>query len=87
MCQLLVGRPIFTAGAFWWGNLLSAQALWTALVAAFLWLVLNRHRFGEHLLFIGDNQDVARCWASTWCARRSSCSTLMGALAALAASS
>ena len=28
--QLLVGRPIFTADAFWWGNQLSAQALWTA---------------------------------------------------------
>ena len=26
----------------------------------FLWFVLNRHRFGEHVLFIGDSNDVAR---------------------------
>src|SRR5215218_7919604 len=58
--QLLVGRPIFTADAFWWGNQLSAQALWTAVIVVFLWFVLNRHRFGEHVLFIGDSNDVAR---------------------------
>ena len=36
------------------------QALWVTAVAVALWFVLNRHRFGEHLLFIGDNVEVAR---------------------------
>jgi simple sugar transport system permease protein len=36
------------------------QALWALAVAVLLWLVLNRHRFGEHVLFIGDNRNVAR---------------------------
>src|SRR5215470_17310824 len=35
------------------------QALWALAVAVALWLVLNRRRFGEHLLFIGDNARVA----------------------------
>src|SRR5437870_3395333 len=42
--QLLVGH----IGPF------PVQALWSLAVAAVLWLVLNRHRFGEHLLLIGD---------------------------------
>ncbi len=36
------------------------QAVWAFGFAAFTWLILNRHRFGEHLLFIGDNAAVAR---------------------------
>ena len=36
------------------------QAVWAFAVAALLWVVLNRHRFGEHLLFIGDNAAVAQ---------------------------
>jgi simple sugar transport system permease protein len=36
------------------------QALWAVALAVVIWFVLNRHRFGEHLLFIGDNQHVAR---------------------------
>jgi simple sugar transport system permease protein len=36
------------------------QALWAVALAVMTWFVLNRHRFGEHLLFIGDNQHVAR---------------------------
>ena len=57
--QLLVGRP-FTADPFWWPTSSPIQALWTALIVVFLWFVLNRHRFGEHVLFIGDSNDVAR---------------------------
>ncbi|HEY4162997.1 MAG TPA: ABC transporter permease [Dongiaceae bacterium] len=36
------------------------QALWAVALAVAIWFVLNRHRFGEHLLFIGDSQHVAR---------------------------
>src|SRR6202165_3872931 len=47
--KILVGR----IGAF------PVQSLWALAVAVVLWFVLNRHRFGEHLMFIGDNVRVA----------------------------
>jgi simple sugar transport system permease protein len=83
--QLLVGRPQFTGDEFWWGNQLSAQALWTALVVVFLWFVLNRHRFGEHVLFIGDSNDVARVVGIDVVREKIKLFALMGGLAALAA--
>lgn len=36
------------------------QAIWALAFAALIWIILNRHRFGEHLLFIGDNAAVAQ---------------------------
>lgn len=36
------------------------QALWGVALVAFLWYLLNRHGFGEAILFIGDNANVAR---------------------------
>ncbi len=63
---------------------LPLQALWVALVAIGLWLVLNRHRFGEALLFLGDNAEVARVMGIDVVATRIRLFTLMGALAGLA---
>ncbi len=83
--QVLVGRPQFGGDAFWWGNQLSAQALWTAAIVVFLWFVLNRHRFGEHLLFIGDSNDVARVVGIDVVREKIKLFALMGLLAALAA--
>src|SRR6185312_4312263 len=40
---------------FAWLNEVSIQAAWTLGVIVFLWFVLNRHRFGEHVLFMGDS--------------------------------
>ena len=37
-----------------------AQSLWALGLAIFLWFILNRHKFGEAILFIGDNPDVAK---------------------------
>src|SRR5450631_2512947 len=48
----IVGRP-FDGSSTAWVAQLPLQALWTALIVIFLWLVLTRHRFGEHILFIG----------------------------------
>ena len=36
------------------------QALWALGLAVFFWFILNRHRFGEAIMFIGDNAEVAR---------------------------
>jgi simple sugar transport system permease protein len=83
--QLLVGRPVFTDDPFWWPNQVSAQALWTAALALFLWFVLNRHRFGEHVLFIGDGNAVARVVGIDVAREKIKLFALMGVLAALAA--
>lgn len=61
------------------------QFLWAAALAAVLWLVLNRHRFGEHLLFIGDNRNVARVVGIRVERETIKLFTLMGVLGALAA--
>jgi simple sugar transport system permease protein len=36
------------------------QAIWTVVVAAFLWILLNRHRFGARIFHVGDNVTSAR---------------------------
>jgi simple sugar transport system permease protein len=61
------------------------QALWATAVAVALWFVLNRHRFGEHLLFIGDNFDVARVVGVNVGREKIKLFTLMGVLGAFAA--
>ncbi len=36
------------------------QMFWAVIVAFFLWLILNRHRFGAHIYYTGDNEASAR---------------------------
>ena len=61
------------------------QALWTAIIVGFLWLILTRHRFGEHTLFIGDSSDVSRVVGIDVDREKIKIFTLMGFLAACAA--
>lgn len=68
-----------------WQDQISVQALWTALIVIFLWFILNRHRFGEHVLFIGDSNDVARVVGINVALEKIRLFTLMGGLAAIAA--
>ena len=68
-----------------WLAEVSIQALWTALIVGFLWLVLTRHRFGEHTLFIGDSNDVSRVVGIDVDREKIKIFTLMGFLAACAA--
>ena len=56
----IVGRPFAGYRRTDWVQQIPMQALWTALIVVFLWFILNRHRFGEHMLFIGDSNDVSR---------------------------
>ncbi|HET6467569.1 MAG TPA: ABC transporter permease [Geminicoccaceae bacterium] len=60
------------------------QFVWALAVALLLWFVLNRHRFGEHLLFIGDNANVARVVGIQVESEKIRLFTLMGVLGALA---
>ena len=59
------------------------QFFWAIALAVLMWFVLNRHRFGEHLLFIGDNANVARVVGVKVDRERIKLFTLMGVLGAL----
>lgn len=61
------------------------QAFWALALAVLLWFVLNRHRFGEHILFIGDNKDVARVLGVSVDRERIKLFVLMGVLGGFAA--
>jgi simple sugar transport system permease protein len=82
--HILVGRP-FADSSVDWVRQLPIQALWTAIVAVAAWFVLNRHRFGEHTLFIGDSNEVSRVVGIDVDSEKIKLFTLMGALAGLAA--
>src|SRR5215212_10451981 len=81
----LVGRFHFGGGQYDWYNQIPMQAGWTAVIVVFLWFILNRHRFGEHVLFLGDSNDVSRVVGIEVEKEKIRLFTLMGALAALAA--
>jgi len=42
------------------GGVVPAQALWAIGLAFLFWLILNRHKFGTHIFFTGDNIESAR---------------------------
>jgi simple sugar transport system permease protein len=83
--QWIVGRPFAAASAYDWLQQVSIQALWTAIIVGVLWLILTRHRFGEHVLFIGDSNDVSRVVGIDVDREKIKIFTLMGGLAACAA--
>ena len=83
--QWIVGRPFASVASVPWLQEVSIQALWTALIVGFLWLILTRHRFGEHTLFIGDSNDVSRVVGIDVDREKIKIFTLMGFLAACAA--
>ena len=49
--QIFVGRI---------ADILPAQSLWALGLAIIFAFILNRHRFGEHTMFVGDNREAAR---------------------------
>ncbi|MGD8210854.1 MAG: ABC transporter permease [Desulfobacterales bacterium] len=42
------------------GGVFPAQAVWMLLLGVGFWILLNRHRFGSHVLFVGDNMESSR---------------------------
>ncbi len=74
-------HDIFTGRLF---GVVPTQAIWALLLAIFLWFLLNRHRFGEAILFIGDNADVARVMGVNVEATRVRLFTLMGIIGGFA---
>lgn len=60
------------------------QALWALALAIFLWFILNRHQFGEAIMFIGDNANVAQVMGINVEATRIRLFTMNGVIAAFA---
>jgi simple sugar transport system permease protein len=83
--QVLVGRFSFGGEAFLWYNQFSVQFFWVAALVVLLWFILNRHRFGEHVLFLGDSNDVSRVLGIRVYREKLKLFLLMGFLAACAA--
>jgi simple sugar transport system permease protein len=83
--QWIVGRPFAGTNLPDWVHQLPLQSLWTVLIVTFLWFILNRHRFGEHTLFIGDSNDVSRVVGIDVDKEKIKIFTLMGLLGAIAA--
>jgi simple sugar transport system permease protein len=81
----IVGRPFAGLTDIVWLQQLSIQGLWTAIIVGFLWVILTRHRFGEHAMFIGDSNDVSRVVGIDVDREKIKIFTLMGFLAACAA--
>ena len=76
-----MAHTVFTGRLF---DLLPAQAIWTLGLAVVMWFILNRHRFGEAIMFIGDNVNVARVVGINVVATRIKLFTLNGIMAGFA---
>jgi simple sugar transport system permease protein len=79
--QSNIVHEIFTGRIF---GVVPAQAFWALGLTVFLWFILNRHKFGESLMFIGDNENVARVMGINVEATKIQLFTLNGLIAAFA---
>ena len=79
----IVGDPIQIVFAGRLGPL-PVQFFWALGVAVLVWMILNRHRFGESLLFIGDSLKVAKVVGIPIEREKIKLFTLMGLLSAFA---
>jgi simple sugar transport system permease protein len=73
---------VFASNLF---GIIPMQAVWATGLAVFMWFILNRHRFGEHILFIGDSRTVARVAGINVVRETVKLFTLMGLLGGFAA--
>jgi simple sugar transport system permease protein len=83
--QELDGSAIYNLFASNLFGVLPMQAVWALGLAVFMWFILNRHRFGEHVLFIGDSRTVARVAGVNVVRETIKLFTLMGLLGGFAA--
>jgi len=83
--QQLDGTAVYEIFAGDLFGFLPMQFLWAAAIAVVTWFILNRHRFGEHVLFIGDNRQVARVAGINVVRETIKLFTIMGLLGGFAA--
>jgi simple sugar transport system permease protein len=60
------------------------QGFWSLGLTIFLWFILNRHKFGEEIMFIGDNANVAQVMGIDVAATKMKLFIWMGVIAAFA---
>ncbi len=60
------------------------QSLWALGLTILCWFILNRHKFGEAVMFVGDNPNVARVMGINVEQTRIKVFTLMGFMSAIA---
>ncbi len=65
-------------------GVIPVQAFWSAGLMVFFWFILNRHKFGEAIMFIGDNAEVARVMGINVETTRIKLFTMQGVIAAFA---
>jgi len=62
---------------------LPMQAVWFIVLAVIFWFILNRHKYGSYISFVGDNKDSARMMGINVEMVRTIAFVIMGMLAAL----
>ncbi len=80
----VVGTPMHTIFVGRLFGIVPVQSIWALGLTAFLWFILNRHRFGEEIMFIGDNAEVARVMGINVETTRIKLFTMQGVIAAFA---
>ena len=78
--QDTVFARIFVSNIF--GNRIPMQAVWFLILAVFFWFLLNRHVFGSHVSFVGDNRASARMMGINVTRVRTLVFVIMGVVAA-----
>ncbi len=56
----IAGTPLYNLLVGEINGIIPAQAIWFLVLAIAIWLLLFRHRFGDHILFSGDNPETAK---------------------------
>jgi simple sugar transport system permease protein len=82
--QEIVTTPIHTIFVGRLFGIFPIQAIWALGLTVFFWYILNRHKFGEAIMFIGDNAEVARVMGINVEATRIKLFTMHGVIAAFA---
>ena len=52
--------PLYNFFVYRIGGLFPIQFFWGLIISIILWFILNRHVFGEHVLFMGDSVEVSK---------------------------
>ena len=82
--ESVIGTTIHTIFVGRLFGIFPVQALWALALTAVFWFILNRHKFGEAIMFIGDNAEVARVMGINVEATRIRLFTMHGIIAAFA---
>jgi simple sugar transport system permease protein len=80
----VVTEPIHTIFVGRLFGVVPMQAFWSLGLVVFFWFILNRHKFGEAIMFIGDNAEVARVMGINVENTRIGLFTMHGVIAAFA---